>query len=127
MKPEPETAADPFTDLQSDRYYYKAVLWAAERGIAFGFGDGSFRPGAGCSRAEALSVLWRYAGSPEPQTERCPFADVPEGAYYRSAVLWAAERGITVGVGSGAFRPGARCTRGQIVCFLYRLSEEPIS
>ncbi len=125
-EPEPETAADPFTDVQSDRYYYKAVLWAAERGIAFGFGDGSFRPGTGCSRAEALSFLWRYAGSPEPQTASCPFADVPEGAYYRSAVLWAAERGITVGVGSGAFRPGARCTRGQIVCFLYRLSEEPI-
>ena len=120
-EPEPQSPVSPFSDVTEERYYYKAVLWAAEQGITVGTGDGRFSPSGGCSRAEAVSFLWRFAGSPAPQTQSCPFTDLPAEAYYRSAVLWAAERGITVGTGDGRFSPSAGCTRGQIVSFLYRL------
>ena len=110
----------PFTDVPAGSYYETAVLWAAENGITGGTGNNAFSPDAACSRGQIVSFLWRALGSPTASGSANPFADVAADAYYNTAVLWAAENGITGGTGNNAFSPDADCTRAQIVTFLYR-------
>ena len=113
-----------FPDVPRDAYYYEAVKWAAENGITGGVG-GLFAPDQPCTRAQAVTFLWRAAGSPAPETGAMPFTDVPAGSYYYDAVLWAAGNGITGGTGDAAFSPDAVCSRAQIVTFLWRLAKAP--
>ena len=117
------TETSPFDDVSTDAYYYEAVKWAAENGITGGVGGGLFAPDQPCTRAQAVTFLWRAAGSPAPETGAMPFTDVPAGSYYYDAVLWAAENGITGGTGDAAFSPDADCTRAQIVTFLWRCAK----
>ena len=117
--PEPTGKAGPFTDAAADAYYYKAVQWAVKKGITLGTSAATFSPGETVSRAQAMTFLWRAAGKPAAGTAN-PFADVAAGAYYESAVLWAAAQKITQGTAPGAFSPANPCTRAQIVTFLYR-------
>ncbi len=123
--PEPLTTESPFTDTFAEEYYYKAVLWAAEQGITNGVGDGLFSPEETCTRAQAATFLWRAQGEPTPESQAESFTDVPTDTYYTQAVLWAAEQGITNGVGEGRFAPEEQCTRGQIVTFLWRTAGTP--
>lgn len=109
-----------FTDVSPNAYYYDAVQWAVEEGITSGTTATTFSPNAACTRAQAVTFLWRAAGSPEPESTRNPFTDVKAGSYYYDAVLWAVEQGITSGTTATTFSPNATCTRGQIVTFLYR-------
>ena len=118
--PEPETAENPFEDVPSRAYYEKAVLWAFEAGVTSGTGETTFSPDDGCTRAQVVTFLWRFARSPEPTVSTNPFEDVPIGEYYAKAVLWAAETGVTAGTGDTTFSPKDTCTRAQIVTFLYR-------
>ncbi|MBR4132891.1 MAG: S-layer homology domain-containing protein, partial [Oscillospiraceae bacterium] len=119
-QPEPTSANNPFEDVPADQYYYKAVLWAVEKGITTGTSATTFRPDRTCTRAQIVTFLWRYAGQPEPTTTVNPFEDVPATEYYYKAVLWAVENGITTGTSPTTFRPDQTCTRAQIVTFLYR-------
>ena len=112
-------------DVPSGTYYSEPVLWAAEIGIAKGVSAGSFRPLDPCTRAQAVTFLWRAAGCPEPAADVSRFADVREEAFCSKAVLWAAENGITNGVSPTRFAPDDACTRGQIVTFLWRFKGEP--
>ena len=89
--------------------------------------DTLFAPNAGCTRAQAVTFLWRAAGSPEPKSADLPFTDVPADAYYTKAVAWAVENGITKGVSGTLFAPNATCTRAQIVTFLWRAQKSPAS
>ena len=118
--PAPKSSMMPFTDVPAGSYYETAVLWAAENGITGGTGNNAFSPDAACSRGQIVSFLWRALGSPTASGSANPFADVAADAYYNTAVLWAAENGITGGTGNNAFSPDADCTRAQIVTFLYR-------
>ena len=79
-----------------------------------------FAPKEVCTRAEAVTFLWRAAGSPAVQNVQNPFTDVKESSYYYNAVLWAVQEGITNGVSAEAFAPSAKCTRAHIVTFLFR-------
>ena len=79
----------------------------------------TFDPNGNCTRAQAVTFLWRAAGSPEPKA-MSSFADVSTDAYYAKAVAWAVENGITTGTGDGKFSPDATCTRAQSVTFLFR-------
>ena len=117
----------PFTDVAVTDYYYDAVLWAAENGITGGVDDTHFAPNATCTRAQAVTFLWRAAGSPAPKSSDMPFTDVAEGSYYYDAVLWAVENGITDGTSATTFSPDAVCSRGQIVTFLWRSQKSPAS
>ena len=108
-----------FYDVPNDAYYYEAVKWAVEKGITTGIGDNLFAPGGTCTRAQAVTFLWRAAGSPEPKSTSS-FSDVAAGSYYAKAVAWAIENGITNGTGGDRFSPDADCTRAQIATFLYR-------
>ena len=116
-----ENTTNPFTDVKPGKYYEKAVLWTVEKGITGGVSANKFGVGKPCTREQAVSFLWKNAGSPEPETEECPFSDVQKGKYYYKAVLWAVENGITGGVGGGKFGVGKPCTRAQIVTFIYKV------
>ena len=109
-----------FVDVPADAYYYDAVLWAAENGITGGVDDVHFAPNAPCTRVQSVTFLWRAAGSPAPKSSKMPFEDVAYGSYYYDAVLWAVEQGITVGTSATTFSPDAKCTRAQIMTFIYR-------
>ena len=116
---------NPFTDVPSGAYYEEAVLWTVGEGVTSGTSATTFTPDGSCTRAQAVSFLWRIAGRPAPKTGTMPFADVKTGAYYYDAVLWAMENGITYGTSAVAFSPDATCTRAQIVSFLYRYVGSP--
>lgn len=109
-----------FTDVSKTDYFYDAVLWAVENGITTGTSRTRFSPYATCTRAQAVTFLWRSSGSPAPKNSRMPFTDVSPSAYYYDAVLWALEEGITTGTSSTTFSPDATCSRAQIVAFLWR-------
>ena len=119
-QPEPEGDALEFTDVPENLYYYKAVCWAVEQGITEGIGNKQFAPNLPCTRGQIVTLLWRYAGKPEIESQTEGFLDVTEGAYYQDAVNWALTREITNGTGDGRFCPDGVCTRGQIVTFLWR-------
>ena len=119
-----------FVDVPAGAYYYDAVNWAVSKGITNGTGvdeqgNNYFSPDASCTRAQAVTFLWRAAGSPEPSSTSNPFTDVPTGEYYYKAVLWAVEKGITKGVSDTEFSPNTTCNRAQIVTFLHRYEGEP--
>lgn len=120
--PEPATNSCGFTDVKDGFYYEKAIIWAAEKGIAKGTSESTFSPDKACTRAEVVTFLWRANGSPEVNNT-CKFTDVEPGAYYERAVIWAAQEGITVGTAATIFGVGGACTRAQIVTFLYRNQE----
>ncbi len=113
-------AASPFTDVPDAAYYFHAVQWAVEQGITRGVTETEFQPNTPCTRAQAVTFLWRASGSPEPEGTDQPFQDVTEGAYYEKAVRWAVERQITAGTTETTFSPHSTCNRAQIVTFLYR-------
>ena len=117
--PEPTNKVNPFTDVAEDSYYYKAVLWAVEKGIAKGTSETTFSPNDTCTRGQAVAFLYRYANSPAVSGSNS-FADVSETAYYYNATLWAVSGKVTEGTSATTFSPNDLCTRGQIVTFLYR-------
>ena len=121
--PEPSSTNNPFTDVKSSKYYYKAVLWAVQNGITNGISADKFGVGQPCKREQVVTFLWKTAGAPDPETTENPFTDVKEGKYYYKAVMWAVENKITSGVSADKFGVGQTCTRGQIVTFLYKYME----
>ena len=114
-----------FVDVATGSYYEDAVDWAVENGITQGTDDTHFSPDGICTRAQAVTFLWRAAGSPKPETRAMPFTDVPAGSYYYDAVLWAVENGITEGTSDTTFSPNMTCSRAQIVTFLWRSEKSP--
>jgi len=116
--PDPKTTVG-FTDVSEDDYYYKAANWALEKGLIFAYPDGGFHPNQPITRSDLVTVLWRYAGSPnvEPTT---PFTDVQSSMPYAKAVKWAVDNHVTTGTSSTTFSPNTICNRAQIVTFLYR-------
>ena len=119
------TGKNPFTDVPAGSYYEDAVIWAVDKGITTGTSATTFNPNGICTRAQAVTFLWRAAGSPAAKSSAMPFADVKAGSYYYDAVLWAVENGITKGTSDTMFSPDATCTRAQIVTFLWRSQKSP--
>lgn len=121
--PEPTVTRNPFTDVNSvrDASYYKAILWASQKGITAGTTATTFSPYQECTRSQIVTFLYRYAGKPSGNYTN-PFKDVSsvnEASYY-NAILWAVGKGITQGTSTTTFSPYASCTRGEAVTFLYR-------
>ena len=116
--PEPQSGSS-FTDVTAGSYYAKAVTWAIENGITGGTGDGMFSPDAVCTRAQAVTFLYR-AFSAAASDGVSSFSDVDADAYYAAAVRWAEQNGITGGIGGGLFGPDLDCTREQIITFIFR-------
>ena len=116
---------NPFIDVPAGSYYEDAVVWAVEKGITKGTDATHFSPNGICTRAQAVTFLWRAAGSPAAKSSAMPFTDVKAGSYYYDAVLWAVENGITKGTTSTTFSPYQNCSRAQIVTFLWRSQNSP--
>ena len=116
-----------FRDVPSGAYYGDAVNWAVANGITNGMTADLFDPNGICTRAQAVTFLWRAAGSPAPKSSTMPFTDVPSGSYFYHAVLWAVENGITKGTSDTTFSPNATCSRAQIVTFLWRSQSSPVA
>ena len=118
---------NPFTDVKETDYFYDAVLWAYynDPQVTNGMTDTEFSPYTTCNRGQVVTFLWRAAGKPVPTTQTNPFTDVAEGSWYRDAVLWAVEKGITNGTSATTFDPAAPCTLAHVITFLYRAADEP--
>ena len=118
--PEPTSNVNPFEDVKETDFYYKAVLWAVEKGITNGLDPSHFGPLSYCNRAQVVTFLWRAQGNPAPSGTDMPFTDVAPGAWYEAPILWAMENGITNGLSATTFGIDTICNRAQIVTFLYR-------
>ena len=110
---------DQFTDMPKSEEFQQAISWAVENSITMGNGKGQFSPEKGCTRAEAMTFIWRAAGRPEPKTEAA-FSDMPSSSDFRKAISWAVENNITQGIGNNKFGPN---NRGHIVTFLYNAKD----
>ncbi|MBQ7099412.1 MAG: S-layer homology domain-containing protein, partial [Oscillospiraceae bacterium] len=108
-------------------YYFDPVLWAKEKDITAGVDDTHFGPSVQCSRAQVVTFLWKAANSPEPTITENPFVDVKESDYFYKAVLWAKENEITAGVDDTHFGPSVKCSRAQVVTFLWKAMGAPAS
>lgn len=106
---------NPFADVTPNHYYYQAALWAYENGMVEGE---TFGAAEMCTRAMAVTYLWKLAGCPTGSVAF--FTDVDPEADYAQAVAWAVIKGVTDGNGGGVFAPDSICSRGQIVTFLHR-------
>lgn len=118
-----EPGTPTFPDVLPGGWYEDAVNWAVDKGITTGTPDGLFDPDGLCTRAQAVTFLWRAAGSPAPKSAAMPFTDVKAGSFCYDAVLWAVENGITKGTGETTFSPDLACDRAQIVTLLYRFAQ----
>lgn len=122
-KPAPSNAtSNPFKDVSKSHTFYKAILWAAQKGITKGYGDGTFGINKACTRGQIMTFIWRFKGSPAPKAAvKSPFSDVPKNHAYYKAILWGSQNKVTNGFSDGTFGINKNCTRGQIVTFLYRI------
>ncbi len=116
-----------FTDVDrsAESWSHAAIDWAVRREITNGTSPTTFSPDKACTRAEAVTFLWRFAGCPEVKDAENPFTDVTDGDWYADAVRWAVKEGVTKGTSEDTFSPELTCTRGQIVTLLWRMNGEP--
>lgn len=120
------TAQNPFPDVERGRYFTTAIDWAAETGVTTGIPTENgpiFGTGRSVSRAEAVTMIWRAAGRPQPSAPS-DFPDVPAaGIWYSDAVAWAAEVGVTTGYQNGQFGPADPVKRVEFAAFLQRFDD----
>ena len=110
--------ARAYQDVAQSQWYHEAVDYVLERGLMNGVSDRRFDPGGETTRAMAVTMLYRMAGSPKAGPAR--FSDVKAGSWYCDAVNWAAAAGIASGVTEDTFRPEDPVTREQLAAILYR-------
>lgn len=117
---------DRFSDVtDSDKYYYDAVMWAADQNVTTGYDDGTFRPDIACSRAQVVMFLYNAAGKPGHHVTENPFSDLSTGSRFYDAIMWAYENQITTGYTDGTFRPNDLVRRGEYVTFQWRAAGKP--
>jgi len=112
----------PFVDVPPDAFYAAPVAWMVAEGITTGTAPNRFSPDQLVTRGEAITFLWRLAGEPEATVE-IPFLDVPDSAFYRSAVAWAVETGLTTGLTPEQFGGGSWIDRAQALTFMHRYDQ----
>ena len=122
---EAQNPSNFFSDVAYSSYYYDAVKWAYGKGIVKGYNSSFFGPDDTCTRGQVASFLWRAAGCPEPKASTCKFVDVDPASPHYKAIIWASEKGITLGFDATHFKPDQQCTRAQIVTFIYRYEGSP--
>jgi hypothetical protein len=111
----------PFTDVALDSEYYDAVGYCAGKNYFSGTSLATFSPDGTMTRAMFASVLYRMAGSPSVKGS-VPFTDLTQ-SWYKNAVVWAVQSGITSGTSASAFSPNAPVTREQAALFLSRFAK----
>ena len=120
-----ETEPFPFTDVFETDYYYQAVKWAVDNHVTAGVTSTIFSPGSQCTRAQIVTFLWNLNGKPEPKDTVNPFSDVTESDWFYQPILWAVQNNVTAGTSATTFSPNAKCTRAQVVTFLWNMNGQP--
>ena len=123
--PEPTSKTNPFSDVKTSDYFYKAALWAKENNILpiTGSNSTAFNGNTPCTRGMAVLYIWKAVGSHAAKNPS-NFADVADTTLFAPAVAWAVEQGITNGTSTTTFSPDTICSRSQIMTFLYRAFAE---
>lgn len=121
----PNEHMQPFTDVPEDSEYYDAVIWIFDKGITTGYTSTEFNIDGRCTRAQAVTFLWRAAGCPTGIFMQNSFSDVSRDAYYHDAIVWASSQGICKGFSDGCFHPDDTVTRAQFITLLWRANNEP--
>ena len=120
---------NPFSDVETGKYYYAAVQWAYNHQpqITGGTDESHFSPKQTCTREQVVTFLYAANGCPDLTNNRNPFTDVAEGKYYYKAVLWANQHNpqITGGVTETTFGVKSPCKREQVVTFLWKAAGAP--
>ena len=114
------TGSAEFSDVEESSYYENAILWAAENGILFGYGNGRVGPNDPVTREQIVTILWRYTGSPDAEggVDFSDAADISD--YAVPAVRWAQSNSIIKGMEENRFAPKESATRAQVAVILYR-------
>ena len=121
----------PFFDVEKNKYYTEAVEWAYRKNVVAGTSGTTFSPNEAMSRAQIMTVLWRYFGNGAVTAAANPFSDVTATAangsrtYFYDSVLWAAQNGYAAGTGAGKFSPYTASTRAMALTFLYNVMGKP--
>ena len=105
--------------MKADDWFYDAVAYVYDNGLMDGTAGTAFSPLMTSNRAMVVTILWRLAGSPEPEAAPS-FSDVTADSWYTDAVAWASENGIVTGYSDSAFAPDDTMTREQLATILYR-------
>jgi|GEM_PF-1924294 len=113
-----------FADISPADWFYPYVQYVYAQGLMEGTAAGIFSPQTNLTRAMLVTILWRHADTPLPES-RTSFTDVLPGRWYSIAVAWALEDGIVQGFGDGFFKPGDNITREQFAAILHRYSPLP--
>ena len=121
-KPSPKWAESKFSDVSKSNPFYKAILWAEQKGITKGFADGTFGINKPCTRGQIMTFIWRCKNKPNPKAAaKSPFKDVAKNHPYYKAILWASQNGVAKGFSDGTYGINKSCTRGQMMKFFYNL------
>jgi uncharacterized protein YkwD len=121
----PASANAGFGDVAIDQFYTDAVQWMVDNEITSGTSPGCFSPGDATARGQAATFIHRAQGQPSGGAEG--FEDVPNSAFYASAVSWMVAEGVTTGTSTLTFSPNRYVTRGELATFLYRAEGSPLS
>ena len=126
------TAENKFSDVPTGQWYTNAVIWAAENGIVAGCGDGTFRPDAAVTRAQAAVMLCGFAAfSGDDVTARADLsafgdaADVPSWA--QAELQWTVARQLIVGRDGKLLAPNDAVTRAEMASILTFANKHSIS
>lgn len=123
-----DSSSRAFTDLASaldenpTAWWLEATNYVIDNGLMKGVGDNQFQPNGTTTRAMLVTILYRLDGSPAV-SGACTFSDVPAGAWYTDAAIWASENGIVNGLGDGTFGADDVATREQIAVIFYRFAQ----
>ena len=118
----PNTGANPFTDVSEKDWFYSDVMFVYENGLMLGTSKTLFSPHGTATRGMMATILWRMEGSPVPKGKNS-FTDVEAGKWYADAITWTAENGIFAGYGKDKFGPDDPITREQLAAIFYRYAD----
>ena len=118
----PNTGANPFTDVSEKDWFYSDVMFVYENGLMLGTSKTLFSPHGTATRGMMATILWRMEGSPAPKGKNS-FTDVEAGKWYADAITWTAENGIFAGYGKDKFGPDDPITREQLAAIFYRYAD----
>ncbi len=120
-EPDVSGLAEPFSDVADNFWGRDAVIWGYNEGVIKGFTATTFGPDAELTRAQFVTMLYRYAGSPESGSDLSTVTDADDIAdCYRAAAAWAVKQGIITGFEDGSFRPDLPISRAQLAVILAR-------
>ena len=116
-----EEDAIPFRDVDTDDWFYDAVVYAYDTGLMSGVSDDQFAPDATLTRAMVAQMLYSLEG--KPRTGSAGYAHVAFGAWYEDAVAWISSEGLMTGYSDTAFGPDDPLTREQLALILYNYAD----